>query len=127
MHVQEEIDSGDGLGDLEGQPFPKGWPKGRPKLLPEDFPAKTVEEAFQWPLVVRKNLEHILGNMNPADGKPLITTGKRLKTTSHFSGVCTQSRAAMVVEGHGMGVKFRHEARLVYAVYFVVHFFFPKL
>lgn len=82
-----------------------------------------MEEAFQWPLVVRKNLENILGSLVPGDGKPLIKSGRCLKTTSHFSGVCAQSRAAMVVQAHGMGVTFRHESRLVYAVYFVLRFF----
>lgn len=100
--------SGTGLGYINGQPYPKGWPANRPRFAFGSTPTKSILEAFRWPEVAKKNLEAILENHPPENGTPLVTTGKRLKISSHFSGVCTQSRAAAVLEQHQVGVSFEY-------------------
>lgn len=98
---------GNGLGYVCGQPFPAGWPSERPRVRPNACPSKTMQEAFAWPTVAKRNLAGILSNLDPGV-KPLIATGKCLKVSSHFSGMCTQSRGAMILEAHGFGVTFQH-------------------
>lgn len=106
-----------GLGFIDGQPFPHCWPSSRPKVLPESCPSKTLEQAFAWPSVVKRNLTKVLDQLGPGDGTPLISTGKCLKASSHFSGICTQSRAAMVLQEHQMGVSFSHVKGSAVCVY----------
>lgn len=92
-----------GLGYIDGQPYPMGWPSDRQKIVPSELPPMTLLEAFQWPKVVKANLNKILENFDTEDGNPLITQNRRLQVTSHFSGVCTQSHAAQVLQSNGMG------------------------
>ena len=47
----------------------------------------------------------------PASGTPVISNGnatRTLRMASNFSGICTQSRAAMILQEHQMGVAFQH-------------------
>ena len=84
------------------------WPSDRPKIDLEACPAKSLADAFKWPQVVKTNLKEILRNIGPSQGTPLVGSGQCLTTSSFFSGVCTQTRAAMVLEANAMGVSFQH-------------------
>ena len=105
---EQPSEAKDGLGWHDGDPYPMNWPTLRAKVRPVDRPAKTIDEAFNWPVVVKKNLKEILRNLGPNAGTPIICTGRLLKMTSNFSGICTQSRAAAVLQSHEMGVSFKH-------------------
>ena len=104
----QQAEDGDGLGYVNGQPYPQSWPRSRPKVKLSLYPQKSLAEAFAWPTVVKRNLEEILNNLDPHDGTPVVSSGRSLKMSSNFSGICTQSRAARVLEEHQMGVSFKH-------------------
>ena len=91
------------------------WPKARKRVVPTDYERLTLKEAFAaWPrAVVRfcKNMRLDIMQEKP-DMPPLIAGKTTLTIASHFSGVCTQSRAAAILHAHDIGVKFKHVAWL---------------
>lgn len=119
-----------GLGFINGETYPQCWPSNRPRLYPADIGPKTLVEAFQWPKIARQNLNKILSNLAPGDPKPLVTTAKRLRVSSHFSGVCAQTRASQVLESNSLGnVTFEHvRGSFVYVMKVLLHIcFFTRI
>ena len=81
--------------------------KSAHKVLPHEFPAQTLEQAFQWPSVVCSALKEMTPNLGTGL-EPMLNRRKVVTVSSHFSGICTQSRAADALESNGIGIKFHH-------------------
>ena len=110
-HVQEGVVAGKSESlqfDDDEEPSPSKWPKDRCRIKMDTEPSKTLLEAFSWPTTVKKTMEKVLKEDVPGDAKPVIAAGMTLKVASHFSGVCSQTRGAMVLQENGFGVSFQH-------------------
>lgn len=103
-----------GLGFTDsGQPFAVGWPKCRKWPVTADAAVpQTLAEAFGWPSVVREEMKEHLKDISA--GHAVVAAVKRpLQTTSHWSGICTQSRASIVLESnHVVACSFTHAPSL---------------
>lgn len=96
------------LQDDDFQPGPKwNWPKGRTRVEPGLLPHQTLSEAFRWPEKIKSAVK-LLNEPSAGLEQAIIFKEKVLTVSSHFSGVCTQSRAAMVLESHGISPRFKH-------------------
>ena len=90
-----------------GRDFAKKWPKHYKKVAPDPEKSQSLVEAFSWPVKAKQNLARIVEAL-PADRHPVLLSNRRLSCTSNFSGVCSQTRAAMVLEAHKFGCQFAH-------------------
>lgn len=55
----------------------------------------------------KKNLDRLVQDLHPSV-KPVLLSGRQLTIASSFSGVCSQSRGASVLQSHGFGCAFKH-------------------
>ena len=100
------------IAHVDGEPYAVRWTSSRPRVPPSTKSRQTLVQAFSWPQHVCSILREVKEEQKDMTKKPLICAAKILATTSHFSGVCTQSRAGQVLENNGSGLKFKHVARL---------------
>lgn len=103
----------EGIAFINGQPYAAKWPNHREKirrtLLARSTP-QTLKEAFGWPSIIRDELasylEDFTGATMPIAGLPLD-----LSTSSVWSVVCTQSRAASILRANNVvQCSFKHVA-----------------
>ena len=71
----------------------------------------SLQEAFSWPAKISDILHSDI--LPSTKGRPLISSGREITIASNFSGVCTQSRSAAVLQANKIGVTFRHVRRSV--------------
>ena len=106
--LQEGVDISDAIGVTKtGQPFAKKWPKRYKSITPIPERSQSVQQAFQWPAVALQNLDSLKLELAPGE-KPLLLSGRTLSVSSNFSGICSQSRGARVLQSHGFGCSFEH-------------------
>lgn len=90
-----------------GQPYAAKWPKLYKRVVPDSSIEQTIQEAFAWPVKAKKNLEILKAEMNP-DHKPALLSGRTFTISSNFSGICSQSRGARILENYSFGCFFQH-------------------
>lgn len=99
----------DGLGYVNGQPYPTKWPKHRNFHDINQCQKQSLQDAFNWPAIVRDAMrEHLLSLGSSA--QPLAADCNRcLTVSSHWSGVCTQSRGSQILAANDVvGCRFKH-------------------
>ena len=102
------IDVSDGLAFTDaGQEYALKWPKSKKKVVPDPAKAQTLEEAFQWPVKAKTNLQKLIQEL-PGHLRPVLLSGRELSVASSFSGICSQSRGALVLQAHNYGCNFKH-------------------
>lgn len=98
QELEAAADISDGIGWANGQPYPKKWPKLRKiKQLRDQGQYQDLLHAFSWPEVVREVMYQHMESM-PTDEKPVGSLHQTLRVTSHWSGICTQSHGAQVLQ-----------------------------
>lgn len=101
-------DVSDAIGKTSsGQPYAAKWPRLYKRVVPDPSLEQTIEEAFAWPVKAKRNLEILKAGIKP-DCKPALLSGRTLTLSSNFSGICSQSRGARILENHSFGSFFRH-------------------
>jgi len=95
-----ELNAEEGLGYMNGQPYPAKWPKSRKReQRVAGSQRQGLLEAFGWPKLVGEALAAHM-DMIPPEDKPIAATKCQLRTSSHWSGICTQSRGAAVLQAN---------------------------
>lgn len=115
---QEEEDrdaSGDNsvpyLGRTEqGEEFAVRWPSAFKRIPPTSDNVQSLRDAFGWPAQVKEKLPDVVASIEKNGHIPVISTGLCLRVASFFSGICSQSRGAQILQNHGFGVSFSHIA-----------------
>ena len=102
----EVLDLSDGVGYIGENQYPLKWPKTLKKSYPEQMKAQSIHEAFQWPVKALRNLQGLKETMK--NFKPVLLSNRELTISSNFSGICSQSRGACILQSHGFGCRFRH-------------------
>ena len=109
MHPnRQETTSTEFLGiTAKGEQYAVKWPKHLKRQLPCDVESQSLQEAFAWPTKVKENMKNLLAKIRDKSC-PIISSGKCLQLTSHFSGICSQTRGAQILQNHDFGVSFEH-------------------
>jgi len=71
---------------------------------------QSLRDAFGWPAQVKEKLPDVVASIEKNGHIPVISTGLCLRVASFFSGICSQSRGAQILQNHGFGVSFSHIA-----------------
>ena len=99
------------LGKTEqGEEFAVRWPSTFKRIPPTPGNTQSLKEAFGWPAQVKEKLPGVIASMQEGGHIPVISSGRCLKVASFFSGICSQSRGAQILQNHGFGVSFSHVA-----------------
>ena len=88
-----------------GEPFAVKWPKHLQRQIPQPGSTQDLPEAFAWPSKAKANASRIREKM---EGSPILGSGARISLCSFFSGICSQSRGADILQNHEFGVSFDH-------------------
>lgn len=108
--AQKLQDDASCIGFHNGEPYPKKWPNSRNP--PQDWmlscEKQSLQEAFlAWPKVLKEELQKHIDSLEGT--KVLASTDRGLKVSSHWSGICTSSRGAAVLQNAGIvRCKFDH-------------------
>lgn len=98
----------EGIAHYNDEPYPQKWPKCnfRPHEILQISEHQSLQQAFQWPSIVREVLNQHIQDLG---GDCLAGTDVELTLSSHWSGVCTQSQGAKILQSNGVTkCKFRH-------------------
>jgi len=94
----------------QGEEFAVRWPSAFKRIPPTSDNVQSLKDAFGWPAKVKEKLPDVVASMQKSGHIPVISTGLCLRVASFFSGICSQSRGAQILQNHGFGVSFSHIA-----------------
>lgn len=90
-----------------GQVFATKWPRAYKTVVPHRDDGQSLQQAFLWAEKAKANLEKLKLEVKPGE-KPALLSNATFAVSSNFSGICSASRGARVLEAHGFGCQFRH-------------------
>ena len=98
----------DALGTTDrGEVFATKWPRRYGRVVPSLDRGQSIQETFSWPAKVRANLEQLKSELEREE-KPALLSEATFRVTSNFSGICSASRGAHILEAHQFGCRFEH-------------------